>query len=277
MANLIDNVNSLTISVNVVAGNNNTVQDNNIKVTCVNITNPSPPAQSLPELWNVPSKNVNFTGRIELLKQIKNLYDQKNSYAILTACHGLGGVGKTQVALEFIWQHYKNYNVVVWFDAESTQRLQNSYISLGWELNIIHDGEKKDPDELARKVKHWLEDDSRAGWLLVCDNAPNYESIRALLPVKEGKILVTSRYSAGWPQQNISVDVFTIEESRDYIKKILGSPLSESDEAQIDKLAELLGRLPLTLAQASAFIKKNMMSISEYLELYKERRQELLS
>jgi hypothetical protein len=72
-----------------------------------------------------------------LLKQIEDHFSQKTTHAILTACHGLGRIGKTQVALEFVWQHYKKYNWVVWCNEESRDRLQNEYISLGRELNII--------------------------------------------------------------------------------------------------------------------------------------------
>jgi tetratricopeptide (TPR) repeat protein len=186
----------------------------------------------------------------------------------------LGGIGKTQVALEFVWQHYKKYNGVVWFNAESRDRLQNEYIILGRDLNIIRDEDNIKAEELARKVKHWFE--CRSGWLLVCDNAENYNTIGDLHPTKGGKILITSRYTAGWPQE-IYIDVFTIEESRAYIQKVLNTPISESDIMQIETLTETLGQLPLALAQATAYIKFTKMSISRYLELYEQKKRELLN
>ncbi len=182
-------------------------------------------AERLREQWSVPPKNSNFIGRSELLKQIEDYLSEKTTPAVLTACRGLGGIGKTQVALEFVWQQYKKYNGVVWFNAESRDRLQNDYISLGRELNIIGDDDNINAEERARYVKHWLEDSSRAGWLLVYDNADNYKTIRELLPTKGGKILITSRHTANWPKE-ISIDVFTIEESRAYIQKVLGNPIS---------------------------------------------------
>jgi hypothetical protein len=179
------------------SGTGNVIQDSVVNVTGLNVTHivTPPPAEQLPYRLNVPHRNGNFVGRSQILKQIEDHLSQKNAPLILTACHGLGGVGKTQVALEFVWQHYQQYNGVVWFNAENRDQLQNDYISLGLELNIIYENEKKDASELARKVKHWLEDPSRAGWLLVYDNAQNYESIRELLPTGEGRLLVTSRYS----------------------------------------------------------------------------------
>jgi hypothetical protein len=118
---------------------------------------PSSPAEHLPELWMVPTQNINFIGRSELLKQIVDHFIQKTTTAILTACHGLGGIDKTQVALEFLWQHFKKYYGVIWFYAESRDRLQLNYIKLGRELNIIRDDDNINAEELAHRVKHWLQ------------------------------------------------------------------------------------------------------------------------
>ncbi len=260
------------------SGTRNIVHDNYIENTGIKIIHKPPisPAERLPDQWNVPPKNSNFIGRHKLIKQIEDHFSQKNTPAILTACHGLGGIGKTQVALEFVWQHYKKYNGVVWFNAENRDRLQNDYTRLGRELNIIRDDDNINAEERAHYVKHWLEDPSRADWLLVYDNADNYKAIRKLLPTKEGKILITSRHTADWPQE-ISIDVFTIEESRTYIYKVLGTSISESNIMQIEKLAETLGRLPLALAQATAYIKRTKISISRYLELYEQKKRDLLN
>jgi hypothetical protein len=172
-------------------------------------------------LW---SKNHNFVGRKGLLRQIKNHLNKESTPVILIALDGLGGVGKAQLALEFVWLHHKGYNGVAWFDAESQERLTEDYINLGLKLNIIHqDAIDKDAiGKLALRVKSWLEVSKRAGWLLVYDNAPNYTAIGELLPTKGGKVLVTSRYAKGWPQNNIQVNVFTPDESRAYIEKTLG-------------------------------------------------------
>jgi hypothetical protein len=272
---LLEKIPIKNINVTTASGSGNSFQANKIEVNGVKVTLSSP-AEHLPELWNVPPKNNNFIGRSELLKQIEDHFRQKTTPVILIACHGLGGIGKTQVALEFVWQHYKKYNGVFWFNAESRDRLRNDYISLGRELNIVRDDDNINAEELARKVKHWFEEQSRAGWLLVYDNADNYKAIRELLPTKGGKILITSRHTADW-QQEISLGVFTIEESRDYIQKVLDNLISESDIMQTEKLADILGRLPLALAQATAYIKYNKVSISRYLELYEQKRCHLLN
>jgi hypothetical protein len=275
---LLEKGNIKDIKATAVSGTGYNVQADKIETTGIKVIQMalSSHAEHLPELWMVPSQNINFIGRSELLKQIENHFSQKTTPAILTTCRGLGGIGKTQVALEFVWRHHKKYNGVVWFNAESRDQLQIGYIRLGRELNIIRDDDNINAEELAHRVKHWLQHPSRAGWLLVYDNADNFRDISDLLPAKEGKILITSRHTADWPKE-IFIDVFTIEESRAYIQKVLDTPISEINIMQIEKLAETLGRLPLALAQATAYIKRTKVTISRYLESYEREKRKLLN
>ncbi len=119
-----------------------------------------------------------------MLKTIEDHLSQKTTPVTSTACHGLRRIGKIQVALEYVWQHYKKYNGIVLFNAESRDLLQNDYISLGRELYIIRNDDNRNTEELARYVKHWLQHPSRAGWLLVFDNADNHKAFSELLPTK---------------------------------------------------------------------------------------------
>jgi tetratricopeptide (TPR) repeat protein len=263
------------MNVTAIEGTENVVSDSKIEVTGIKIELPHSSAEHLTEIWNVPPKNHNFVGRKELLRQIENHLNKESIPVILTALDGLGGVGKTQLALGFVWQHHKGYNGVAWFNAESQERLTEDYIRLGLELNIIHRNDKDAIEKRALLVKSWLEVSKRAGWLLVYDNAPNYKAIGELLPTKGGKVLVTSRYAKGWPQDNIQVNVFTPSESRTYIEKTLGG--KALDTKQVNQLAKTLGHLPLALAQACAYIQKNPVGIARYLELYETRKEELLS
>ncbi|MDR2609548.1 MAG: hypothetical protein LBC06_03055 [Rickettsiales bacterium] len=235
------------------------------------------PKENLDRFWQVSFRNYNFVGRKELLDKIEECLDASDTVT-LVACHGLGGIGKTQLALEFIWSKFQKYKGIIWFDAKDRNTLINEYIKLGRGLNIIRDDEGNVLEEdRAEHIKRWLEEPKRAGWLLVCDNAPNYKDIADLLPIKGGKILLTSRYTFGWPQNTISVDVFEPGESRSYICKILEVKGKKLDITQVDALAKTLGHLPLALAQASFYIKKTYINISDYLKLYNDRKRTLLS
>ncbi|WP_425383580.1 tetratricopeptide repeat protein [Wolbachia endosymbiont (group A) of Melieria omissa] len=235
--------------------------------------------EDLPEFWQVPLRNYNFVGREALLDKIEECL-KANDTATLVAYHGIGGIGKTQLALEFIWSKLQKYRWIIWLDTRDRNTLINEYIKLGRGLNVIHGyRENVREEDHAKHVKYWLEHPERAGWLLICDNAPNYKDIADLLPIEGGKILLTSRYTFGWPQpQNtISVDVFEPGESRSYICKILEVEGTKLDIIQVDALAKTLGHLPLALAQASAYIKKTGINISDYLKLYNDRKRALLS
>jgi tetratricopeptide (TPR) repeat protein len=262
-------------------GNENVVIANNVNVAGQIIVPLPTPAERLPERWKVPSKNEDFVGRDELLKQIKNYINQEGStLTVLTACHGLGGIGKTQVALEFVWRYYqenkdhKEFKGIAWFDAESQERLRDDYISLGQELHIILTEEKLSVEEGANRIKHWLEHPERARWLLVYDNAPSYKTIDGLVPTSGGRVLVTSR-NTQWSSKSIEVNVFDPEESRAYIQRVLSN--KALDISQVDSLGKTLGHLPLALAQACAYIKKNLVSIERYLKLYETRKRDLLN
>ncbi|EAL58666.1 kinesin light chain [Wolbachia endosymbiont of Drosophila ananassae] len=235
------------------------------------------PRENLFERWNIPPKIAgrNFIERKYLNEKILDYLKTENEPVILTALQGLGGVGKTQSVLDFIQKHGEKYKGICWLNAKDEDQLISEYVKLGRALNIIYGEDKIPAAQQACYVRNWLEDSKREGWLLIYDNVSNYEVISKLRPTKGGKIIVTSR-NTEWPQGSIGVDVFTPPESELYVKKILGQ-VSESDRPNIGILAEKLGRLPLALAQACAYIKENKMTISRYLEIYAERKLYLLS
>ncbi len=94
---LLEKGNIKDTNVTSVSGTGHFVQVNKIEVIDLKVTQmtTTSPAENLPEQWNVPPKNSNFIGRSKLLKQIEDHFSQKTNPAVLTACHGLGGIGKT--------------------------------------------------------------------------------------------------------------------------------------------------------------------------------------
>ena len=231
--------------------------------------------------WNVPQKTKHFVGRRELLNTIKirmaEQYDTNKPLILTAACTGMGGVGKTQLALQFIHLHGHEYSQIYWIDAESEDSIMNSYIKLGESKGLF--GPPKDrfvnPSErLSREdkiciVKNWLENVSPKGWLLIYDNADNYETIKKLSPTQSGKILITSRHTE-W-ENRISVDVFSKAEALEYIQVIIGQEVIDDAKTRKDAkaLIKLLQRLPLALAHACAYIKHNNITIADYLALDK--------
>lgn len=224
---------------------------------------------TLPPVWNVPPRNPNFIGResvLEMLQQSLSL--GKNISLTQQTFHGLGGIGKTQLAVEYAYRHSAEYDVVWWMHAEDGSTLKSDYAALVIELNLP---EKADKDQavIIQAVKKWLNHNPK--WLLVFDNAKDSKSIRDCLPGAEGgHVLITSR-NQEWSGTSLEIKVWSRKESIDFLHKRTGL----NDDKVDNEIAEALGDLPLALEQASAYIKKSHIGYAEYLELFTARRKEL--
>lgn len=144
---------------------------------------------TLPPVWNVPSqRNPNFTGREEVLTE---LYEQFKASSTKQIIHGLGGVGKSQIAAEFCYRNGADYDVVWWLHAEEESSLIADFTALATALDLP-EKDAEEQEKVIRAVRHWLE--RHDGWLLVFDNTRNAESLRGYLPqANGGHALITSR------------------------------------------------------------------------------------
>jgi tetratricopeptide (TPR) repeat protein len=217
-----------------------------------------------------PHRNPNFTGREDLLSQLHSALTSGQPAALTQAIHGLGGVGKTQLAVEYAYRHAAEYDLVWWVRAEEPAALAADYAALAGPLDLP---EKDEPDQrlVVQAVRRWL--GQNTGWLLIFDNARRPEDLRPYLPHgATGHVLVTSRYSA-WRgvASPLTVPILPRPESVAFLLKRTG----QTDEAAAHKLAKALGDLPLALAQAGAYIDATRTTLAEYLELFRTRRTEL--
>lgn len=225
---------------------------------------------SLPRGWNVPGKNRNFTGRDRVLKKLrKTLLAGKRT--ALTAIHGLGGIGKTEIAVEYAHRHAGDYDLVWWVAAEKAPTLASEYGALAEELDLVQSAQTDQKTKIAA-VDRWLEEND--GWLLVFDNAVKAEDIEAYLPdAPHGHIIVTSR-NHDWRglADEISIDLWTETESVRFIIARTG----RKDREAAKVLAKRLGFLPLALAQAAAYIVATGCSTGDYVTMLEGRSAEML-
>ena len=152
---------------------------------------PAPLPRPRPAIWNVPHpRNPNFTGREDLLTSLHDALNQEGASVLTQTLHGLGGVGKTQTALEYAYRYAFEYDLVWWLGSEEPTKLAADYASLAAKLNLP---EKDLPDQPAviAAVKDWLR--LHPNWLLVFDNAREPDQIKPYLPGGNGHVLVTSR------------------------------------------------------------------------------------
>jgi len=222
----------------------------------------------LPAVWNIGPRNPGFVGRDAMLMHLRERLRSAGT-AVVQALHGMGGVGKTQVAIEYAYRYAAAYDLVWWIGAEETGLIGEQYAALAIELNLAPPS--ADMASAVGALHAYLRGHGR--WLLLLDNAESPHELRDSLPAGPGHTLITSRNS-GWGElaARVEVDVLPRPESVEFIH--LHRPGAGGAEA--DRLAEALGDLPLALAQSAGFLVETGMPIDRYLGLLNTRAEELL-
>lgn len=220
--------------------------------------------------WNLPRFPEYYVERKELTNAIWDKFsdEKKRKTAVLVGLNGLGGIGKTTLALNAIYNAKQRYDFKVWFSSETKDLLKANYFELGERFRLFS---KDMSDKLKiRIVKEWL--DNKRNVLLVYDNAPDMETLNDFLPNK-GHIIITSRnYKLSG---SIAVDVMTKTEAVNLLNKL--TSLSTNCKKQSERLILELGYLPLAISQAGSYINENKLTVSNYLKLYKTNKMELLA
>jgi hypothetical protein len=225
-----------------------------------------------PRVWNVPPHNPHFTGRGgELVALAEGLAG--GSAVTVHSLHGLGGVGKTQLAAEYAHAHAGDYEVVWWVAAEETALIPDQFAALAGRLGL---DPATDPDLVRAQVHDELQ--QVAGWLLVFDNADADGDIHPWLPGAPqpggvpGHVLVTTR-RGGFASLGPVLDLDVIDLG-DAVR-LLRTRVPDLDQATGEAIAAELGRLPLALEQAAAYMDRAQQPAEEYLQLLRSRAAEL--
>ncbi|TKK89308.1 tetratricopeptide repeat protein [Herbidospora galbida] len=231
-----------------------------------------------PPVWErVPPKNPHFTGREDLLLALRDNVAQVSTVVLeprASALQGQGGVGKTQLAIEYAWRYRRHYDVVYWIPAEKRELVPASLAALAPHLGLPTSA-GLGIEETARTVKRALErGEPYRKWLLIFDNADDPASLRDYIPSGPGHALITSRNPQwGSRVQTLRVDVFDREESKTFLAKRIRRELPDE---KLDILAEKLGDLPIALEQAGALMYETAMDLDEYLALLESQTTGLM-
>jgi tetratricopeptide (TPR) repeat protein len=224
----------------------------------------------LPPVWNVPIRAQAFTGRDTVLAGLRGSFLASPGRTSVQVLTGLGGVGKTQIAIEYAHRFANNYAAVWWIDAEVTNFIPDQLVALAVALAVVP-SDAPSPSALPR-LFHYLQ--GRDDWLIVFDQAAEQADLADSLPSGPGHVLVTSR-NPNWQQlgTRIAIEPFGNAESTAFLRSLVPD-VSDQDATQI---GNRLGGLPLALAQAAGLLAETAMRPAEYLRALDEHAIDVLS
>jgi transcriptional regulator with XRE-family HTH domain len=240
-----------------------------------------------PLYWSIPyQRNPCFTGREELLLWLHEVFIQKNQACLTSSCVlcGLGGIGKTQVAIEYAYRYSLKHAAILWINASTAETMSNSLMVIAHTLQLFK-GDRQDHAQIVAAIAHWL--NQHHNWLLIVDNVENIELTKQFLPIAHnGAYLFTTRLSTlGTLASCVELEPLTLEESVHLLLRRAGlltshSPLeslSSEDLAIARTLATAIGGLPLALDQAGAYIEETHSSLSDFLHLFHAHPAQVLN
>lgn len=215
-----------------------------------------------------------FTGRDDLLARLRTQLLERH----LSALSGLGGVGKTQTAIQYAVRHRADYpGGVFWINAETISGLTSGFVEIAKALRLPA-AESNDHEKAVKAALAWL--NKTDGWLLILDNVEDRGDLRRFVPEHgKGDVLITSRETVfaelGIPR---ALDVRDLD-GDDAVRFLLartGRSDRANDRTAAGELAAELGNLPLALEQAAAYIAETDVPFTAYLAAFRKRRVTLL-
>lgn len=238
-------------------------------------------------VWSVPyQRNPLFTGREDLLERLYDLLHKTTGIVAVTqayALSGLGGIGKTQTVLEYLYRYVNEYEAIFWLKADTQENLLSDFLHIATLLRLPEGG-ATNQEEVIAAIHQWMRE--REAWLLILDNADDLRLAREFIPAGgRGHILLTTRAQAmGKLALRLDVDEMDPETGALFLLRRSGrlAPTStlqdvpEQERSLAIELVRELGGLPLALDQAAAYMEETPSDVAEYLRLYHTHRQELL-
>ncbi|HTD20025.1 MAG TPA: helix-turn-helix domain-containing protein, partial [Ktedonobacteraceae bacterium] len=198
--------------------------------------------------WHLPSpRNPFFTGREDILDTLHQCLSTNQASYVL---HGLGGIGKTQIAVEYAYRHAQEYTAIFWIGAETPESIASSFLSIATLLGLP-EHQESDQGRIAAAVRRWLS--THRQWLLIWDNVEDLDLLSSYLPpARQGAMLFTTRQQTlGTLAQGMELQPMMEEEGTLFLlrrAKLL------DPTAPAEQLKQLAQRTPFEYAAARELV-----------------------
>jgi tetratricopeptide (TPR) repeat protein len=219
-----------------------------------------------PSISNLAPRNPQFSGRADLLDELgARLIGEGAAVAV----HGPGGVGKSELALEYAHRHAAGYDLVWWVDSATRLQATSGLAELALRMGL--GARAGQPEQAAAALTELARRDH---WLLVFDSAEEPADLLGLWPSGEGQVVLTSR-NAGWAGHatKVHVDVLGEDDAAAFLLQRTG----RGDHRSASVLAAELGGLPLALELAAAHLEQSELPLAKYLARYRRTHAQLLA
>jgi tetratricopeptide (TPR) repeat protein len=252
------------------------------------------PPQPSRRIWSneIPPRNPTFTGRTPVLEQMS---DNLNSHQPprVQVISGMGGIGKTEIATEYVHRNIDKYEIIWWIRAEHHDRVRDALVKLGQRLELRQASTDGGRDRTIAAVLGTLQSEERPSWLLVYDNAVNPLGLQKYLPASRpsGHIIITSReltWRSHLQADSVEVSPFTPPEAISFLRRRVPSLATDARETltaeedayrtrEAGRLAAELGHLPIAIGHAAAYLAETKQRVDEYLNRFAQNAHLLLS
>ena len=244
-------------------------------------------------------RNPNFCGRTSIMHEIESVLlprdsevdeqRMENSLRQFVIC-GLGGVGKTEIAVEFAFAHQDKFDAIFFIVADKGAKLDAAFSQISMTMSLEEVGQPKNHVVSRELVKGWLsnplksvagEDDVEkpqdlARWLMIFDNVEDVDILFDYWPIGGiGSLLITSRdplsktvHSIG--SRSVDLDPLDAHEATDLLQRLTRI---DGEPAEAKEICDLLGGLPLAISQMAQIIRYQYLNYSTFLERYNDDSQ----
>lgn len=244
-------------------------------------------------ITNGHGRNGDFYGRNDILTLMDEAFLEKSTglpikdgLRSLVIC-GMGGLGKTEIAIEYMSSRKVKFDAIFWINADTTQKLNLGFSQISRTLGLEHSSDST-RDEVANReiVKGWLQKpiiaanqgtpkaDEEASWLIIFDNVDDPDIMYDFWPLTGvGSMIITSRNPLSMdrvyaPTVGINLVPFDSDEAAPLLQKLSQREFQSNSLGSCRKIVELLGGLPLAITQMGGIIRRRHLSLEEFLIYY---------